>query len=56
MCLIGSCERWRKDINQSLQLGVNAYVVKPGSYQLLGQLLRRLCDFWLIDNVVINRQ
>ncbi|WP_138994595.1 response regulator [Larkinella sp. C7] len=44
-----------QDISQSFQLGANAYVVKPGTYQSIGQLLRRLCDFWLIDNNVVNR-
>ncbi|KAA9346693.1 response regulator [Larkinella humicola] len=43
-----------QDISQSFQLGANAYVVKPGTYQSIGQLLRRLCDFWLIDNNVVN--
>jgi len=39
-----------KDINRSVELGVNAYVVKPGGYHSLGQSLRRLCDFWLKEN------
>ncbi|MFD1143780.1 response regulator [Larkinella insperata] len=43
-----------QDITQSLSLGANAYVVKPGSYQSINQLLRRLCDFWLIDNNVVT--
>ncbi|GAB3266206.1 response regulator [Larkinella harenae] len=42
-----------QDISQSFLLGANAYVVKPGSYQSISQLLRRLCDFWLIDNNVV---
>lgn len=43
-----------QDISHSLELGANAYVVKPGGYQSINQLLRRLCDFWLIDNNVAN--
>ena len=43
-----------QDISQSFFLGANAYVIKPGSYQSINQLLRRLCDFWLIDNNVVN--
>lgn len=43
-----------QDISHSLELGANAYVVKPGSYQSINELLRRLCDFWLIDNNVVK--
>ncbi|MGV3557214.1 response regulator [Larkinella arboricola] len=43
-----------QDISQSLALGANAYVVKPGSYQSINQMLRRLCDFWLIDNNIVT--
>ncbi|RRA99925.1 response regulator [Larkinella rosea] len=44
-----------QDISHSLELGANAYVVKPGSYLSINQLLHRLCDFWLIDNNVVNK-
>ncbi|WP_234735460.1 response regulator [Tellurirhabdus bombi] len=39
-----------KDINRSYELGVNAYIVKPGSYHTSNGLLRRVCDFWLSVN------
>lgn len=38
------------DIQQAYAAGINAYVVKPGSYQATGTLLQRLCQFWLGDN------
>lgn len=38
------------DIQQAYAGGVNAYLVKPGSYQETGTLLQRLCQFWLADN------
>ncbi len=39
-----------KDIQQAYAAGINAYIVKPGSYQATGNLLQRLCQFWLNDN------
>ncbi|QJW88217.1 response regulator [Spirosoma taeanense] len=38
------------DIRSAYEAGVNAYVVKPGSYPATGLLLSRLYDFWLQDN------
>ncbi|SOD78256.1 response regulator [Spirosoma fluviale] len=43
-----------KDIQSAYQAGINAYVVKPGSYQATGTLLRKLCDFWLENNTRID--
>jgi CheY-like chemotaxis protein len=38
------------DIRRAYQLGVNAYLVKPGGYQSTGDLLERTFAFWLADN------
>ncbi|RYF49940.1 MAG: response regulator [Cytophagaceae bacterium] len=38
------------DIKLAYDAGINAYVVKPGSYQETGELLKKLCDFWLGNN------
>ena len=38
------------DIQQAYEAGINAYVVKPGSYQATGTALARMCDFWLENN------
>ncbi|MCX6218069.1 response regulator [Spirosoma sp.] len=40
-----------RDIQSAYQAGINAYVVKPGSYRATGNLLGKLCDFWLEDNI-----
>ncbi|MFD2932970.1 response regulator [Spirosoma flavum] len=39
-----------KDIQSAYEAGINAYVVKPGSYQATGTVLTHLCDFWLENN------
>jgi two-component system response regulator len=38
------------DIKSAYDAGINAYVVKPGSYQETGYVLEKLCDFWLGNN------
>ncbi|AKD54436.1 response regulator [Spirosoma radiotolerans] len=38
------------DIKSAYDAGINAYVVKPGSYQETGDVLEKLCDFWLGNN------
>jgi two-component system response regulator len=43
-----------KDIKSAYEAGVNAYVVKPGSYVATGTLLEQLCDFWLENNTRID--
>ncbi|QJD79373.1 response regulator [Spirosoma rhododendri] len=39
------------DVRRAYQLGVNAYLVKPGGYQSTGDLLERTFAFWLADNI-----
>ena len=39
-----------RDIKSAYEAGVNAYVVKPGSYQATGMIISKLCDFWLENN------
>jgi CheY-like chemotaxis protein len=38
------------DIKRAYDLGANAYLVKPGSYREVGDLMRRAVDFWLSQN------
>jgi two-component system response regulator len=45
-----------RDIQQAYDAGVNAYVVKPGSYQATGTALTKLCDFWLENNTRIDHR
>lgn len=40
-----------RDIQSAYRAGINAYVVKPGSYQATGNVLGKLCDFWLENNI-----
>jgi two-component system response regulator len=42
------------DILRAYESGINAYIVKPGTYQATGNLLRRLCQFWLDDNFPVD--
>lgn len=42
------------DIQKAYEAGINAYIVKPGTYQATGTLLQRLCQFWLDDNTTIH--
>lgn len=44
------------DIHSAYAAGVNAYVVKPGSYQATGDVIGKLCDFWLEDNTRIDHK
>lgn len=39
------------DVKKAYQLGVNAYLIKPGGYQSTGELLERTFAFWLADNI-----
>ena len=39
------------DIQSAYEAGVNAYVVKPGNYHATGDIINRLCDFWLASNL-----
>ncbi len=38
------------DIDRAYQLGANAYLVKPSSFQQLQDMVRALKDFWLTQN------
>lgn len=42
------------DIRKAYKAGINAYIVKPGTYQATGTLLRGLCQFWLDYNMRID--
>ena len=44
------------DIHSAYKAGVNAYVVKPGSYQATGSVIGKMCDFWLEDNTRIDHR
>ncbi|CCH51424.1 response regulator receiver protein [Fibrisoma limi BUZ 3] len=44
------------DIRMAYESGVNAYLVKPGTYQATGRLIQRLCQFWLEDNTQTNER
>lgn len=39
------------DIKSAYEAGVNAYVMKPGSYQATGTVISKLCGFWLEHNI-----
>lgn len=43
-----------KDIQSAYEAGINAYVIKPGSYHATGTVLSKLCDFWLENNTRID--
>ena len=36
-----------KDIRRAYDLGANAYLIKPGSYHEVSDMIRRAVDFWL---------
>lgn len=38
------------DVRQCYQLGANAYVVKPADFHEFSETLRRMGQFWVIDN------
>lgn len=43
-----------KDVELAYAAGINAYVVKPGSYRATGTVLAKMYDFWLENNIRIN--
>ncbi|WP_420147009.1 response regulator [Spirosoma sp.] len=45
-----------RDIHSAYEAGVNAYVVKPGSYQATGSIIGKMCDFWLENNIRIDHR
>lgn len=38
------------DIRRAYDLGANAYLIKPGSYHEVSDMMRRAVDFWLTQN------
>jgi len=41
----------RADINRAYDLGANSYLVKPGDFQALVELVTTLATYWLTANV-----
>ncbi|MBO0934697.1 response regulator [Fibrella aquatilis] len=39
-----------KDMRRVFDLGANAYLIKPGSYHEVSDMLRRAIEFWLTQN------
>ncbi len=39
-----------KDIRRAYDLGANAYLIKPGSYHEVSDLMRRAIEFWLAQS------
>jgi CheY-like chemotaxis protein len=39
-----------KDMRRAYDLGANAYLIKPGSYHAVSDMMRRAVDFWLSQN------
>ena len=40
----------REDINRAYDLGANSYLVKPGDFQTLVNLVTKLASYWLAAN------
>ena len=40
----------RADINRAYELGANSYLVKPGDFHVLVQLVNSLASYWLATN------
>lgn len=45
-----------RDVHSAYEAGVNAYIVKPGSYQATGHLIGKVCDFWLENNTLLEHK
>ncbi|MBO0936269.1 response regulator [Fibrella sp. HMF5335] len=39
-----------KDMRRAFDLGANAYLIKPGSYHEVSDMIRRAIEFWLTQN------
>ncbi len=50
--IIFTSSREERDIARAYDLGVNAYLLKPASFNDLVALLKKVAGFWLVDNVV----
>ena len=42
-----------KDMRRAYDLGANAYLIKPGSYHEVSDVMRRAVDFWLTQSQYI---
>lgn len=42
------------DIRRAYDLGANAYLIKPGSYHEVSDMMRRAVDFWLTQNQYLS--
>ena len=42
----------RADINRAYELGANSYLVKPGDFQTLVELVSSLASYWLTANQI----
>lgn len=41
------------DMRKAYDLGANAYLIKPGSYHEVSKMMRKVVDFWLLQNQYI---
>ncbi|RYF68352.1 MAG: response regulator [Cytophagaceae bacterium] len=41
------------DMRKAYDLGANAYLIKPGSYHEVSTMMRKVVDFWLLQNQYI---
>lgn len=39
-----------KDMRRAYELGANAYLIKPGSYHEVSEMMHRATDFWLTQS------
>jgi DNA-binding response OmpR family regulator len=49
--IVLSSSKNQTDIAEAYQLGANAYLAKPGSFDLLVETIRAVTDFWLNHNL-----
>ncbi|QIP13734.1 response regulator [Spirosoma aureum] len=52
--LVYSISDLADDIRRAYNLGANAYLIKPQSYQEVSELMRRAIDFWLTPNQYVR--
>ena len=43
-----------EDMRRAYELGANAYLIKPGSYHGVSDMMRRAVDFWLAQSQVVQ--
>jgi len=56
VAVILSSSSERADINRAYDLGANSYLVKPGDFQALVQLVTTLASYWLAANANSDSQ